>query len=212
MINVLLVDDHALVRAGIKRVLEECDGIKVVAEASDGNQALKEYENVQSDVVIMDISMPVMDGLDATKMLIGKHPEAHILVLTMYPEQHYATRILKTGALGYVTKGTSTKELHDAVNTVAMGKRFLSEAGKDTVISQFLGTEANLSSVELLSDRELQVLCLLARGNKMKEIADDLGLSSRTIETYRSRIMAKLHLRGNADIVSFALQNGLIQS
>ncbi len=209
-IRVLLVDDHALVRAGLKRVLEEDESISVVAEASNGGEAMKEFQRVRPDVVILDIFMPVMDGLDTTKQLLSLHPEARILVLTMCLEQQYASRILRAGALGYITKGTSTRELHCAVNTVAKGARYLSDEGKDVVIMQLLNSKADLTIVELLSDRELQVLCLLAHGKKMKEIAESLCLSPRTIETYRSRIMIKLGLSNRAEIIEFALTHKLI--
>lgn len=209
-IKVLLVDDHTLVRAGLKRVLEETPDIDVVAEASNGIDAIVEFERVVPDVVILDISMPDMDGLETTKKLISEHPDARILVLTVYPEDYYAARVIKAGALGYLTKGTSTMELHDAVRTVASGKRSLSQKSKDILILQLLDKHTDFDSIQDLSDRELQVLCLLAGGKKTREVANELGLSVKTIETYRARILSKLHLHTNLDIVRFAYQNKLV--
>ena len=209
-LKVLLVDDHTLVRAGLKRVLEETPDIDVVAEASNGIDAIVEFERVVPDVVILDISMPDMDGLETTKKLISEHPDARILVLTVYPEDYYAARVIKAGALGYLTKGTSTMELHDAVRTVASGKRSLSQKSKDILILQLLDKHTDFDSIQDLSDRELQVLCLLAGGKKTREVANELGLSVKTIETYRARVLGKLHLHTNLDIVRFAYQNKLV--
>ena len=209
-IKVLLVDDHTLVRAGLVRVLEEAPDIDVVAEASNGIDAIVEFERVVPDVVILDISMPDMDGLETTKKMISQHPGARILILTVYPEDYYAARVIKAGALGYITKGTSTTELYNAVRTVAGGKRSLSQKGKDILILQLLEKHADFDSIQDLSDRELQVLSLLAGGRKTREVADELGLSVKTIETYRARVLHKLQLRTNLDIVRFAYQNKLV--
>lgn len=210
MIRVLLADDHSLVRTGIKRLLEECNSIQVVAEANDGEEATREYDRVSPDVAILDVLMPVMDGLDACKQIKKLHPEARILILTVHPEEQYAIRLFKAGALGYITKGTSTETLYTAVQSVAKGKRFLSEMGIEPVLLQLLNQEKCPAPLEVISDRELQVLCLMARGKKRKEIAIALHLGVKTIETYRSRILSKLHLKSNADLILFARENGLI--
>ncbi len=209
-INVLLVDDHMLVRAGLKRVLEEAPDIDVVAEASNGTQALAEFTRVVPDVVILDISMPGMDGLETTKKMINKHPDARILILTVYPEDYYAARIIKAGALGYITKGTSTVELHNSVRTVANRQRSLSEKTKDILLAQLFDNNKDFDSIKDLSDRELQVLSLLAKGEKTREIAETLHLSVKTVETYRARILDKLRLRTNLDIIRFAYQHKLV--
>ena len=210
MINVLLVDDHMLVRAGLKRVLEEAPDIDVVAEASNGTQALAEFTRVVPDVVILDISMPGMDGLETTKKMINKHPDARILILTVYPEDYYAARIIKAGALGYITKGTSTAELHNSVRTVANRQRSLSEKTKDILLAQLFDNNKDFDSIKDLSDRELQVLSLLAKGEKTREIAETLHLSVKTVETYRARLLDKLRLRTNLDIIRFAYQHKLV--
>lgn len=209
-INVLLVDDHMLVRAGLKRVLEEAPDIDVVAEASNGTQALAEFTRVVPDVVILDISMPGMDGLETTKKMINKHPDARILILTVYPEDYYAARIIKAGALGYITKGTSTAELHNSVRTVANRQRSLSEKTKDILLAQLFDNNKDFDSIKGLSDRELQVLSLFAKGEKTREIAETLHLSVKTVETYRARLLDKLRLRTNLDIIRFAYQHKLV--
>lgn len=210
MIRALLADDHMLVRAGLKRVLEEEDDIRVIAEAANGIEAIREFGRVRPDVAIVDISMPIMDGLDTCKQLKDSYPDARILILTVHPEEQYAVRLLRAGALGYITKGTSTRELHEAVRLVARGQRFLSGEAKDPILLQLLDLKEYSTPLESISDRELQVLCLLARGDKMKEVAAALRLSVKTVETYRSRILTKLHLRNKADLINFARQNSLL--
>ncbi|MBM4445612.1 MAG: response regulator transcription factor [Chloroflexi bacterium] len=209
MIRVLLVDDHSLVRAGLRRVIDEAADIVVAAEARNGQESIAQYAEVNPDVVVMDISMPKMDGMEASRRLISLHPEARILILTRYHEEHYAVRTLKAGCLGYLTKGSSTRELHAAIRAVAQGRRFLSDEGKDVVDLQLLSSRDGLTPLQSLSDREFQVFCLLARGQALKEVAATLGLSAKTVETYRSRVLQKLCLRNNVDICRFAIQHGL---
>jgi len=209
-ITVLIADDHELVRAGLKRVLEESGDMRVVGEASDGPEALDVYQDLRPDVVIMDISMPGMDGLETVDRLLASHRDARILVLTMHSEEHYALRALKAGCMGYLTKEGSTQQLREAVRAVSRGQRFLSSSGKDVVTSQLLTRRRTGDTTNVLSDRELQVLCMLARGLKLKEIAGQLNLSVRTVETYESRVRTKLNLRNKAEISRFAYQNKLI--
>lgn len=210
MIRVLLADDHEMVRIGLKRVLEEAGDIKVITEAANGREALQKFKTVQPDVAIVDISMPVMDGIDACKQIIASHPDAKVLILTMHPEEQYAVRLFKAGALGYITKGSSTRELHEAVRSVSNGRKFLFQKGKDTVLMQLLDRRGQITPLETLSDRELQVLRLLTHGAKMREMAATLNLSIKTVETYRSRLLKKLNLRNNTDLIHFAHQNNLI--
>lgn len=210
MIRVLLADDHEMVRIGLKRVLEEAGDIEVITEAADGNEALQKFETVQPDVAILDISMPVMDGIDTCKQIIASHPDAKVLILTMHPEEQYAVRLFKAGALGYITKGSSTRELHEAVRSVSNGRKFLFQKGKDPILLQLLGQRGGLTPLETLSDRELQVLRLLTHGAKMREMAATLNISIKTVETYRARLIKKLNLRNNIDLVHFAYQNNLV--
>ena len=209
-IRVLLVDDHSLVRAGLRRVLEQAPDIRIIAEACDGREAVNKFQEVSPDVVVMDISMPELDGMEASKRILSLHPQARILMLTRFHEEQYAIRTLKAGCLGYLTKGSSTQQLHHAVRAVARGKRFLSEEGQDVVNLQLLSSQSGFGLLESLSDRELQVLCLLAQGQALKGVAADLELSVKTVETYRSRVLHKLHLRNDVEICQFAIQHGLI--
>ncbi len=212
MIRVLLVDDHSLVRAGLRRVIDEAADIAVAAEACNGQESIGRFAEVNPDVVVMDISMPQMDGMEAARRLLSLHPQARILILTRYHEEHYAVRTMKAGCLGYLTKGSSTKQLHEAIRAVAQGRKFLSDEGKDVVNLQLLSSRSGLAPLECLSDREFQVFCLLARGQTLKEVAATLGLSTKTVETYRSRVLQKLCLRNNVDICRFAIQHGIIDT
>jgi DNA-binding NarL/FixJ family response regulator len=168
------------------------------------------YQEVSPDMVVMDISMPELDGMEASKRILSLYPQARILMLTRFHEEQYAIRTLKAGCLGYLTKGSSTQQLHHAVRAVARGKRFLSEEGQDVVNLQLLSSQSGFGLLESLSDREIQVLCLLAQGQELKGVAADLELSAKTVETYRSRVLNKLHLRNDVEICQFAIQHGLI--
>jgi DNA-binding NarL/FixJ family response regulator len=210
VIRILLADDHNLVRTGIKGLLERSADIRVVAEASDGLEAISQFKAMRPDVVILDISMPNMDGLEAARYILSIDRDAAILMLTMYPERQYAVRAVRAGALGYITKGMSTAELDRAVRNVALRRRFLSEEGIDAVSTRLLARGADVGLVDSLSDRELQILRLIARGRKVKEIAEELGVRAKTVETYRSRLMNKLGLRRNAEIYRFAFENALL--
>ncbi len=198
-----------MVRIGLKRVLEEAGDIEVITEAANGSEALQKFETVQPDVAIVDISMPVMDGIDTCKQIIASHPDAKVLILTMHPEEQYAVRLFKAGALGYITKGSSTRELHEAVRSVSKGQKFLFQRGRSIVLMQLLGQRGQLTPLETLSDRELQVLRLLTHGAKMREMAATLNISIKTVETYRARLIKKLNLRNNIDLIHFAYQNNL---
>ncbi len=210
MIKVLLADDHDLVRAGLRRLLEEAEDIQVIAEASNGKEALAEAKKTCPDVAILDITMPVMDGLDACKQISLLCPDVRILILTIHPEEHFAIRLLKAGALGYITKKVSSDELHEAVRSVAKGDIFISNFNKNNILKQLLCLKGYSDLLEALSDRELQVFYLLAQGNKIKEIAKVLGLSIKTIDNYRSRALNKLNLKRTVELVSFAHQHKLV--
>jgi two-component system invasion response regulator UvrY len=210
MINVLLADDHELVREGIKQLLNGDKDIAVIVEASNGAEAVSKYQQFHTDIVILDISMPVLDGLEAAKQIMAEDPEAKILILTVHPEEQYAVRVLKAGARGYITKGTTAKELYRAVRMVAHGQRYLSEGGLPSILTQLLDTKISLSPVQRLSDRELQVLRLIAEGVKTSEIARTLRLNTKTVETYRTRLMNKLDIKTNAALVLFAQRNGFV--
>ncbi len=210
MIRILLADDHSLVRTGIKHLLEETGCIEVVAEAANGSEAVFEFQHTRPDVVILDISMPIMDGLDACKQIKKLDPNAKILILSVHSEEQYAMRLINAGAMGYISKKVTSKELQEAIKTVAQGKIFLPPDIKDLILNQLLHPNGHLEPLEALSDRELQVFNLIAQGKKMREAADILRLSEKTIDNYRSRILVKLNLKRSVDIVAFAHEHNLV--
>jgi len=211
MIKVLIADDHAIVRNGIRRMLEGQEDIQIVGEAADGQGAIQRVLETAPDVILLDISMPGMDGLDATKQLKTIDPNVRILILTMHAEEQYAPRLMRAGAMGYVTKHAAPEDLVKAIQVIHSGRRFISPTLAENLVWRYLGDKADLTPVECLSDRELQVLCLLAKGNTNQEIAEFLHLSVKTIDTYRARVLEKLNLRNNAELTLFAVQNGLIE-
>jgi two-component system invasion response regulator UvrY len=208
MIRILLVDDHELVREGIRHLLEEAKDMQVVGQAANGSEGLKECKRARPDVVLLDISMPVMDGLDTCKQLKAQFPEVKILILTVHPEDQYAMRLLNAGALGYLTKRVSALELQEAVRTVAGGHLSLPEASKSVIMEQLFHRKGDL--LEALADREIQVFNLLVQGKKLREIAKDLSISLKTVENYRYRILTKLNLNRTVDLVAFAYRHNLV--
>jgi DNA-binding NarL/FixJ family response regulator len=180
MITVLIADDHELVRAGIRYLLEEAIDIKIVGEAASGMETIAEFKRTRPDVVILDISMPALDGIDTCKRLKALYPKSNILVLSVHPEEQYAVRLINAGANGYVNKRISCGELQTAIRTVAQGGVYLPQNIRGQLLSQLMRTGPRSDVLEALSDRESQVFNLLARGKKMKEIALELGLSAKT--------------------------------
>ena len=210
MIRVLLADDHALMRSGVKQAIEEAGVGTVVAEASDGLEAVQEYERAHPDVVVLDVSMPRMDGLEAIKRIMKADPGARILVLTVHPERQYAARFLKAGALGYVSKGIGTCVLPEAIRTVSKGRRYLADEAKETIAMQLLTSKSDMAPMDRLSNRELQVAVCIASGKRIREIADELGISIKTVHAHRSRVLQKLSARSDAEICRFAFASGLV--
>ena len=210
MIKVLLADDHALVRAGIRRLLEEARDIQVVAEAADGMEVLSMIKQYQPDVVILDISMPVLDGMDTCKQIKALFPEVRVLILTVHPEVHYAVRLLGAGAMGYVTKRISSGELYKAVRAVAHNEIYLPAASKNEILNQLLHLKGHSEVLQSLTDREVQVFNLLVQGEKMSNIASSLGLSVKTVENHRYHILKKLNLKRTVELFAFAHRNKLV--
>ncbi len=210
MIRVLLADDHALMRTGVKHIIEEAGVGVVVAEASDGIEAILQFEKMRPDVVILDVSMPRMDGLEAIKHIMKTDPSARILVLTVHPERQFAARFLKAGALGYVSKGIDASALPAAIQTVAQGRRFLADEARHIIAMQMLAVKSDVAPIDRLSNRELQVAVLIARGKKVREIAHELGISIKTVHSHRSRVLEKLTARSDAEICLFAFANKLV--
>lgn len=209
MIRVLVADDHAVVRRGLSQIISETEDIEVGAEASNGADVLTLVREKDFDVVVLDINMPGMDGLDTLKQLKSEFPDLHVLVLSMHPEDHYAVRVLKAGSSGYLNKENSPDELVNAIRRVAAGGRYVSpEVAESLLMHLEAGKDAPLHSV--LSDREFQVLCMLSEGKTVGEIAEDLSLSVKTISTYRSRVLEKMNMKSNAELTHYAIKHELV--
>jgi two-component system, NarL family, invasion response regulator UvrY len=212
MIKVLLADDHSIVREGLRRIVEESGDIEVVAEAADGRAAVLAVRREEPDVAVIDISMPVLDGLEVITQLKAEFPNIPILVLTMHEEHQYVIRAIETGAMGYITKQSAPEQLVNAIRKVHSGARFLTDDAAEALALRVAKGNQIQSPLETLSTRELQVLRRLALGNTNREIAAAFHISIKTVDTYRSRLLKKLDLRNNADLSRFAIQNKVIEA
>jgi DNA-binding NarL/FixJ family response regulator len=210
MIRVLVADDHAVVRRGLLQILEEAPVRFVVGEASSGRQALQAVGRERYDVLVLDIAMPGGGGLEVLRQLRSTDPDLPVLILSMYGEQQYALRALESGASGYLTKESAPEELVAAILQVARGERYVTQSLAEEMVDLLQG-ERERPPHEILSNREYQVMCLLAAGHTVGEAAAQLSLSVKTISTYRARLMEKLNLRNTAEIIRYALQHGLVE-
>jgi two-component system invasion response regulator UvrY len=207
MTRILVADDHQIVRAGLKNLLSEYKEFTVAGEAGSGTDALKMVRESDWDVVLLDISMPDMNGIDTLKQIKRSKPDLPVLILTMHPEDHYAINLLRAGANGYVCKECAPEQLVGAIRTVASGRRYVSPALGDQLAGDLSGDGQNALHTEL-SEREFQVFCKLAAGQAVSEIADELFLSVKTVSTYRSRILEKMGMKTNANITYYAIKHG----
>ena len=209
MIQVGIVDDHAIVRSGLRQYLSEHVDVRVVGEAANGREALDLVRNTAVDVLIMDLSMPGQSGLDALAMLRAKSPDTGILILSGYPEEHYAMNLIRQGASGYLNKECEPSEILEAIRTIALGRRYITPVVAE-LLAQQLYRKDDAPVHEQLSEREFQVFLKLAKGATASEIAEILSLSVKTVSTYRTRLMEKMALSSNSDLTYYALKNGLI--
>lgn len=209
MIEVIIADDHPIVRAGLKQIIMEENDITVSGESANGVNLLKQVRQRDYDVVLLDLTMPGMEGIDVLKQLKIEKPHLPVIILTIHPETQYALRILKAGAAGYLTKSTAAQELIKAIRKVHHGGKYISTNLAEK-IAFALDAETERPLHETLSDREYQVLCLIGEGRTISQIADHLALSVKTISTYRSRILEKMHLENNAELIHYAIQNDLV--
>lgn len=209
-IKVLVVDDHEVVRQGLKTIISKHSDLSIAGEAENGNQALQILKQIKVDVVLLDFDMPEKNGLETLIELKRLYPDLPALILSISPEDHYGTRFLKAGASGYLQKSTATDQLINAIRKVFNGGKYISSALTDKLVANLnQGKEPFLH--ESLTDREFQIFLLLAKGEKLKEIASDLSLSINTISTYRSRILQKMDLKNNAEIIHYAIENDLLK-
>lgn len=211
-ISVLIADDHTIVRSGVRMLLEAESDIRVVGEALNGVEALELAESLQPDVVLMDITMPEMDGLEATKQLKARFPQINVLVLTMHRSDEYFFEMLKAGASGYILKGAKTSELINAVHIVHRGEVFLYPSMTQKLVQGYLQlADWDTETEPSLSPREKEIFQLLAEGYSNKEIADELVISPSTVHSHRSNLMDKLGLNNRRELIQYARRRGLIQ-
>jgi len=209
VIRILVVDDHSVVRQGIKQIVADSPDIEIVGEAASGQEALDLVRARAFDVVILDIAMPGRGGLDVLRELKAEKPALKVVVLSMYPEEQYAIRSLRDGASAYLTKGSPPEELILAIRTVASGKRYITPAVADR-LATYIEDSSQRPPHETLSDREMEVLVLIGSGKQVSDIAEELNLSTKTVSTYRSRILLKMNMETNAQLIRYSLQHGLL--
>jgi len=208
-ISVFLVDDHRVLRDGLRILLESQEDIDVIGEAEDGNKAIKGILRVKPDVAVMDITMPELNGIDAARTIHETLPETGIVILSIHSDLEHVFRALQAGAQGYLLKESAGSEVISAVRAVYLGRRYLSPTIRDSVMEAYLDNRQIQSPLELLSMREKEVLQLTVEGFPSAEIAEKLSLSSKTVDTYRSRLMAKLGVRDLPELVRFAIKHGI---
>jgi DNA-binding NarL/FixJ family response regulator len=210
MIKVLIADDHAIVRSGLKQILDETGGeIQVEGEAANGREVLEKIQAQDWDVLVLDITMPGRSGLDILKDIRQLKPKLPILILSMHAEEQFATRMLKAGASGYLNKEGAPDELVKAIRKVCEGGKYVSPAQAERMVTE-LTNDTGKAPHELLSDREYEILCLIASGKTATQIAKQLCLSVKTVSTYRSRILDKMKLETNAQLTHYAIKGGLV--
>ncbi len=210
MIKILIADDHAIVRRGLKQILAETPDMTVIDEASNGHEVLTKVMKHDYSVVLLDISMPGKSGLDVLKELKNERPKLPVLILSMYPEEQYAVRVLRAGASGYLTKEGAPEELIYAIRKVVQGKKYVSASLAEKLVFDLDG-DSQKPLHESLSDREFQVLCMIASGKTVSDISEELALSVKTISTYRTRLLEKMKMKNNAELTHYAVQNHLVE-
>lgn len=208
-IRVMLVDDHDLIRYGLRRLLGDQSGIDVVEEASSGEQALEKIRKTETDVILMDINMPGIGGFEATSRISQIHPESRIIVLTVHSEGPLPRRILEAGAAGYLTKGCPVEEMVEAIQKVHRGQRYIAPSIAQQLALSMLPGENSV--IDRLSQRELQVLIMISRGMRTNQISDMLNLSPKTVSTYRKRLHDKLEVSNDVEMMHLAIKHGLLE-
>ncbi len=207
-IKVIIADDHPLFRRGLKHALDDTNDITVAAEVSNGDELLTRAKEDKFDIVLLDIAMPGKSGLDLLKQLKTEHPALSVLVLSVYPEEQYAVRFIKAGASGYLTKESASEQLAQAIRKIANGGKFASQQIVEKLA--FESSDPDRPPHEKLSDREYQVFCMIAAGKPLTEIGEDLSLSVKTISTHRSRILEKMRMTKNAELIHYAIKTNLL--
>ena len=209
MTKILIVDDHAIVRDGLRLIIGDVPDMEAAGEARNGNEVLEKVRRDCYDLVLLDISLPRMDGLEVLKILKREKPDLPVLILSMHPEEQYAVRAFKAGASGYLTKEGASKELIAAIRKVSRGEKYVTPSLAQK-LALYLDTVSEKPLHEKLSDREYQVMLLLVSGKQTREIAEELALSIKTIGTYKTRILEKMRLKNTTELTLYAIKNGLV--
>ena len=209
MLRILIADDHTVVRKGLKQILLDEFPAAMIEEVADAEELIKKVMTAKWDVVVSDLSMPGRSGLDALQQIKLSYPDLPVLILSIHPEEQYALRALKAGASGYLSKDTAPDELVKAVQKVLLGKKYISQSIAEKLANTF-SSDASQHPHENLSDREFDVMKLLANGKSVSEIAEMLSLSVTTVSTYRARVMVKMDLKSNSDLTKYAIENNLL--
>lgn len=212
MISVFLVDDHELVRTGIRRILEDVRGLRVVGEAVSGEQAVQWFRENQADVILMDMNMPGIGGLEATKKILRFKPDTKIIVLTVHTETPFPLKVMQAGAAGYLTKCSAPDEMIHAIRAVNAGQRYISpEIAQQIALSQVC-TPTTDNPFKVLSDREMQITMMITKGDKVQDIAESLNLSPKTVNSYRYRLFEKLNISGDVELTRMAIRYGILDA
>lgn len=212
LIKVLVVDDHDLVRTGISRMLADIDGLKVIGEAESGEEALQKARELKPDVVLMDVKMPGIGGLEATRKLLRSQPDAKVIAVTVCEEDPFPTRLLQAGAAGYLTKGAALDEMVTAIRQVFAGNRFISpQIAQQLALKSFM-PQSNGSPFDSLSEREIQIALMIVNCHKVQTISDKLCLSPKTVNTYRYRIFEKLSITSDVELALLAVRHGMVDA
>lgn len=209
MIKILIADDHAIVRKGLKQIVADTPDMVVFGEASNGHEVIMKVSKDDYDVIVLDINMPGMNGLDVLKELKTQRLGIPVLVLSIFPEEQYAVRVLKAGASGYLTKESVPEELITALRKVSLGRKYISSSLAERLAFD-LEIDVEKPLYETLSNREYQVMCMIASGKTVKNIAEELFLSNKTISTYRSRVLEKMKMKNNAELTHYTIKNKLV--
>lgn len=209
MTRILIADDHAIFREGLKQILEDVPDMVVVDDVSRGQEVLDKIEKQDYDILLLDIAMPGLSGLETLKLLKGRKPRMRVLILSMYPEEQYAVRAIKAGAAGYITKASASEELLQAIRKISGGGRYISASIAENLLFD-LEPEEDRPIHQRLSDREYQIFCMIARGKAVGDIALELFLSVKTISTHRVHILEKMRMKNNAELTNYAIKNNLV--